>query len=122
MSGVDQIRAAFRAARDLVCLPVKWNSKGARFKCLTKFLLDLGWSIEGPWIFSHDDLNFTLCLHPLRPEFIPDQGPLDHLLRESWRGHLYNQWLASDRRDARECQTVVLQQGNCPFVLRFVIS
>ena len=114
MSGVDQIRAAFRAARDLVCLPVKWNSKGARFKCLTKFLLDLGWSIEGPWIFSHDDLNFTLCLHPLRPEFIPDQGPLDHMLRESWRSHLYNQCVT--------LPALVLQQGNCPFVLTFVIS
>ena len=32
MSGVDQIRAAFRAARDLVGLPVKWNSKGPSFK------------------------------------------------------------------------------------------
>ena len=121
MSGVDQIRAAFRSARDLARMPVKLNSKGPRFRCLTKFLLDLGWSVNGPWIFSHDELGFTLCLHPLRPEFNADQGLLDHMLRESWRCLLYNRWLASDRRDARECQNVPYSSTRCAAARKFAM-
>lgn len=113
MSGADHVSAAYRATVVSGKPPVRWSSKGPRARCSKQFFTDLQWSINGPWLFQHDELNFLVSLHPDRPGFVDNQGALDHMLRESWRCMFYNQWLDSGRRDAQKCQSVAYSSSRC---------
>ena len=119
MSGMDQLRAAYRATQDCNTPPVPWASKGPRKKCLVKIFHDLDWKINAPWLFEHDQLSLKISLNPACMHYPESQASLEHLIRESWRCQLFNAWQSSDRRDALLCQNVVYSTARCADARRF---
>ena len=74
-------------------------TRGTWLHTVRSWLLSLGWEEAGPWRWRHMELQTEIQWS--QPLTSADAAKEKHVLRESWRRVLFDQFLASSRRDAQ---------------------
>ena len=84
----------------------RWSLRpGTVASCLHCWLLDRGWSLLRPWVWSHDFAQVTLDLSPPRPSPSLVSGLVSlaqHKVRQGWRAWCFGKWSESGRHEIRE--------------------
>ena len=84
----------------------RWSLRpGTVAFCLHRWLLDRGWSLLRPWVWSHAFGQVTLDLSPPRPSpsLIPGLTSISqHNVRQGWRAWCFLKWANSGRHEIRD--------------------
>ena len=92
--------------------PPSWQARSRQRVVVSQLLDAVGWTSIAPWTWKHEYMNFSFSLLPGNSD-CTDVQHFRHVLRESRRHQLFNQWKSSGRIDANLCQRVRYFPNRC---------
>ena len=96
---LHNLGAAWRQAKKRASMcPGSWTFSGWSYT-IDSLLSAFGWQANGEWSWTHPALP-TISLRRAHASW-PDWPQLGHTVRESFRRHMYQQFVSSERRDAQ---------------------
>ena len=101
-SGAALISAVHRTVRRIRRIFSDWDLSGGPAQRAKKWLQSLGWSSVVPWVWQHPAFHFKLSLNPSSEDWSDDSEWIAHLLREAWRWHWWQKYMASQRHELVE--------------------
>ena len=101
-SGAALIGAVHRTVRRIRRIFSDWDLSGGPAQRAKKWLQSLGWSSVVPWVWQHPAFHFKLSLNPSSEDWSDDSEWIAHLLREAWRWHWWQKYMASQRHELVE--------------------